>query len=143
MIRVSVKALFIGAVVDLALSMVLGILAVLAWGRIPASRGKPLTATAQASGPDTGLLLIFLIIGLSSLALGGFVAGKIAGRDHVLHGALLGAVSLAIGMLIGGSGNPAWFTMTVVVLNIPTAIFGALLARRKNGNLVAGTASGG
>ena len=142
MTRVSVKAVFIGAVVDIVLSMVLGILAVLVWGFVATSHCMPLTASARELGTNTSLLLIFLVIGLSTLVLGGFVAGKIAGRDHVLHGSLVGAISLAIGLLIGGSGNPAWFTMTVVALDIPTAIFGALLARRKKGNLVADRAGG-
>ena len=50
---------------------------------------------------------------------------------------LVGTMSLATGLLIGGSENPAWFT-TTVALNIPTAIFGALLAKRKTANPVAG-----
>jgi hypothetical protein len=88
------------------------------------------------------LLPIFLVIGLSALVLGAFVAGKIVGRDYVLHGALVGLVSLVIGLLIGGSANPPWVTIIVVTLDIPMAILGALLARRTKGNLVAGKASG-
>jgi hypothetical protein len=80
-----------------------------------------------------------LVIGLS-LVLAAFVAGKIAGRDYVLHGALVRLVSLAIRLLIGGSAP--WFSIVIVSLDIPLAILGALVARRTKGNLVVGKASG-
>jgi uncharacterized membrane protein YwzB len=140
MARVSMKAVLAGVVVDFVLSMVLGILVVFVWG-LAATGGKPLAANAQVA-TDTRLLLIFLAIGLSALVLGAFVAGRIAGRDYVLHGALVGAISLAIGFMVGGSGNPSWFRIAVVVLNIPMAILGALLARRTKDNLVGRAASG-
>ena len=79
--RVSVKAVLAGVVVEFVLSIVLGILVVFVWG-LAASRGKPVAADAQVA-TDTGLLLIFLVIGLSALVLG-FVAARIAGRDHVI-----------------------------------------------------------
>jgi hypothetical protein len=142
MTRVSAKAVFIGAVVDIVLSMCLGGLVVLVWSFVATSSGEPLTTSAPELGTNTSLLLIFLVIGLSALLLGGFVAGKIAKRDHVLHGFLVGTISLAAGLLIGGSANPAWFTTTVVALNIPTAIFGALLAKSKTANPVAGRPQG-
>jgi hypothetical protein len=135
--RVSVKAVLAGVVVDFVLSMLLGILVVFVWG-LAASRGKPVAAGAQVP-TDTRLLLIFLVIGLSALVLGAFVAARIAGRDHVLHGAVVGAISLAIGFLVGGSGNPSWFRILAVVLGIPMAILGAVLARRTKGSLVGRT----
>ena len=84
MARVSVKAVLAGVVVDFVLSMVLGILVVFVWG-FAASRGNPVVAGAQVA-TDTRLLLIFLVIGLSALILGAFVAARVAGRDQVLHG---------------------------------------------------------
>ena len=131
-----------GAIVDIVLSVVLGTLVVLILGLLSTSSGEPLAANAPELGTNISLRLIFLVIGLSSLVLGAFVAGKIARRNHALHGILVGVVSLAVGLLIGVRRNPAWFTVAVVALNFPTAIFGSLLARRKKENLVAGTASG-
>src|SRR5512134_1338007 len=106
MARLSVKAVLIGVLADLVLSLALGVLVLFVWGRILVSRGKTELEIAKELPADPMFLLIALVIGLTSLAAGGFVAGRIAGSNHLLHGALVGGIALAISLLIGSGSHP-------------------------------------
>ena len=134
MARVSVKAVLIGVGVDFGLSVVFGIATVFIWDFFRASRGRPMSGDVQDLMADTGFLVLSLVVGFATLAVGGFVAGKIAARDQVLNGAVVGATALAIGFLMSGGGYPRWFAVTARVLDVPVAVLGAVLARRTKGN---------
>jgi hypothetical protein len=125
MARVSWKAVFVGVLVDFALSTGLAIVAIYVWGYVRASSGRPVAPAETA----TSLLVVTLVIGLFTLALGGFVAGRIAKRGYLLHGLLVGAGSLAIGLVLSSGGDPRWFTVTGTALDIPAAAVGALFAK--------------
>jgi hypothetical protein len=142
MARFSIKAIVIGVLANLALSLTLGVVVLFIWGRILVSRGKTQLEIAKDLPADPRFLVIALVIGLLSLAVGGFVAGRIAGANHLWHGAFVGGIALAISLLIGGGSHPAWFKTSSLFLEIPAAALGALLARKRVGDSSAAGAGG-
>jgi putative membrane protein (TIGR04086 family) len=131
MARASAKAVVIGVIANVALSLTLGVVVLFVWGRILVSGGKTQLEIARELPVDPTFLLIALVIGLVSLVVGGFVAGRIAGRNYLLNGALVGGISLAIALLIGAGAHPLWFRASSVVLEIPAATLGALIAKKR------------
>lgn len=139
MSQVSLKAVVIGVVVDFVWSTILAAGAALVWGFVSALNG---TALPKDLAADPRVLALTMAIGLFTMGLGGFVAGLIAGRAHVLHGALVGAICLALGLLINSHNLPHWYMASGWVFGVPATIGGSVLARRgatsPEGNAVAG-----
>ena len=82
------------------------------------------------SSPE-GLITLFLI-GVLGTVLGGYVAGRLARSEEVKHGALVGAVSLAVGLIQSSSGArspvPEWYELLGYALTIPAGALGGSLA---------------
>jgi hypothetical protein len=79
---------------------------------------------------STNGLLLGVIIGLSFTALGGFFAGRMAGRAEVLHGALVAAAGIVLAQVFREGGIPLWFDI-VGILGMPAAgIAGGYLAQK-------------
>lgn len=131
--RLSVRAILAGVLADFALSVALGILVLFVWGRILVSRGKTQTEIAREIPAKPTFLLIALVVGLTSLVAGGFLAGRIAGGNYLLHGALVGGIALFTSLLIGSGAHPAWFKTSSLLLEIPAATLGAMLAKGTRG----------
>jgi len=127
--KVSLGAILAGVIVDFVLSALVMVVVVLLWGFVVAEQGKSPATNPAAFAGDTRVLLISLAVGFGTLILGGFVAGRIARHDHLLHGVLVGTISLAVGLVLGSAGSPAWFRAIVIALDIPMAALGGLLAR--------------
>ena len=86
------------------------------------------------SSPE-GLITLFLI-GVLGTVLGGYVAGRLAKSEEIKHGALVGAVSLALGLIQSGSGAgspvPQWYELLGYALTIPAGALGGSLAQGRN-----------
>jgi hypothetical protein len=85
-------------------------------------------AMAQASG---ALLSVLLAWAVGTIG-GAWVAARVAGRSHLLHGLIVGALLLA-----GAVANmlsiphPVWFWIVALLLFFPCASLGAMLAARR------------
>ncbi len=79
-------------------------------------------------------LLALIVVGALCTALGGYVAGRLAKAEEVKHGALVGAVSLILGVLqtgMAGEGSlvPYWYELLGYVLAIPAGALGGSFAQ--------------
>lgn len=79
---------------------------------------------------DPWALLIVLLIGLCYTALGGYVAAVIAKRSPLLHGAIIGGLTLPW-FLLGASTVPFWYSVVGVLGVIPFGLLGGMLAQRR------------
>lgn len=102
-------AVFAGLVLALAVSLLIHLLGT----AIGASTIDPETEANPVSGLLTGAGIWALIAGIVSLAIGGFVAGRLAPRHGLLHGLLVWAVSSLV-------------TVYLIASLIGTAISGTL-----------------
>jgi hypothetical protein len=88
------KALIVGIIADNAGTLLL--MTMLAAGLVSTGLSEDEVMSRMKS---TSGLLLGLILGLSCTVLGGFFAGKIAGRAEVLHGVLVAIAGMAGGHL--------------------------------------------
>jgi hypothetical protein len=73
---------------------------------------------------------ICMIFGLSLTGLGGFVCGRMVPNRELTHASAVGCLSLLAALLLGGGVGPHmdWFTFTGLVLTVPFAQLGGVLA---------------
>ncbi|MFA5505470.1 MAG: hypothetical protein WC314_03910 [Vulcanimicrobiota bacterium] len=79
----------------------------------------------------TGIIeWVCLLGGLSLTALGGFVCGRMVPNKELTHASAVGCLSLLAGIFLGGGTCPFmdWFTFTGLVLTVPVAQLGGVLA---------------
>jgi hypothetical protein len=121
--HISLKAILIGALLDIGGSLVVGSVMVFALGEDPADPANWSWASHVS----------FLIIGTAFTCLGGFVAARIAKSKELLHSAIVGAPAMALGLvslpLVPISGFLVWYSVAGVLLTIPVAMLGGYLAR--------------
>jgi putative membrane protein (TIGR04086 family) len=135
---VKIRPIVVGAVVDYVTTFIAVTLYVIRYyvkesftddGIPPQAIEK---AFREAMSSQEGLLA-FLIIGALCTVLGGYLAGRIAKVEQIKHGALVGAVSLIIGVLqttMAGAESPvpSDFEFLNYVLAIPAGALGGYLA---------------
>ncbi len=73
---------------------------------------------------------ICLIGGLTMTALGGFVTGRMAPNRELTHSTVMGCMSLMAALLTSGGSCPFtdWYSFTGLVLTVPVAQVGGVLA---------------
>ena len=138
-----IRPIVAGAVVDYVVSYLLILLYLVAYHvkDLSDKGGLPEEALEKALGEALSSregLLALILIGAFGTALGGYVAGRLAGSDEVKHGALVGAVSLIVGALQsavagGGSPVPYWYELLGYVLTIPAGALGGSFAQGETG----------
>lgn len=93
----------------------------------PGSSGVALAERVQG----TGLINWFCLLGgLSLTGLGAFVCGRMVPERELTHASAVGCLSLLAGIFAGGGIGPEidWFTFTGLVLTVPAAQMGGVLA---------------
>lgn len=120
------KAVIIGALVDNAGTLLF--MAILASALVSKglSEGEVMNRMKSMSG-----LLLGLIVGLSCTGMGGYVAGRMAGRTEVLHGALVAALGMIVALIFREGGIPAWYDIAGFVGMLPAGMAGGYLAQRR------------
>lgn len=130
-LTLSLRAIWLGAVIDIAgslmLTTVIGLTAVTAM-----LVGGASAQTIVEQLPHSFALVLFCAAGgiVMSLA-GGYAAARIAPQGPLVHAFLAGllAAILNTGMIILlGDSGPIWLTATTTALILPSAIFGGWLA---------------
>ena len=71
------------------------------------SNAKQMEAFLARLGQSPDFVILTAIVGLACVALGGFCTGRLARRDEARHALLMGAVSLAIG-IVPTYSLPVW-----------------------------------
>jgi hypothetical protein len=124
--RLSLKALAVGLAADIGGSAAFGALVGLLLKGASSGRGGPGALKVHFVATLAG--------GLFCTALGGFLAGRIARQRPIFHGTLVGAFSLALGLVVRGS-EPAWFDLASSILVVPAGALGGWLADRRQGRM--------
>ena len=138
---IKIRPIVIGAVVDyVATYAVITLYLIVYYMKEPLEKGGlPEEALQEALkemiSSQEGLLAL-LVIGALCTLLGGYVAGRLARAEEVKHGALVGAVSLIIGVLQTGMAGeasplPFWHELLGYILAIPAGALGGSLAQRR------------
>jgi hypothetical protein len=123
------KAVIVGAIVDNGGTLLFMTILASALVSTGLSADEVMSRMKSTSG-----LLLGLIIGLGFTVLGGYFAGRLAGRAEVLNGALVAVVGMIIS-LIFQEGSPVWFDMAGFAGMLPAGIAGGYLAQKRRVSL--------
>lgn len=110
--RISWRSVFAGVIAVLAISILLSLLGV----ALGFALLDPQSSTDVTNGSGTAVTIWTLVSLLVSLAIGGFIAGRMAGTDGLTHGFLVWALSLLVGIWFGATtiNNAARLTGTAI-----------------------------
>ncbi|NOU99311.1 hypothetical protein [Paenibacillus planticolens] len=83
---------------------------------------------------NTGLILLFLVIGLFWSFLGGYVAARVAKRAEYFNAACIGVIGAAIGFdsMLRNTGVPLWYELVGFFAIVPVSLLGGYLALKRN-----------
>lgn len=95
--RISWRSIFAGVIAVLAISILLSLLGV----ALGFALLDPESATDIGNGSGTAVTIWTILSLLVSLGIGGFIAGRLAGTDGYIHGFLVWALSLLVGIWFG------------------------------------------
>lgn len=118
----------------------------------PGARVDPqqLAAQMQSILSSPALLISGLIVSTLFAIIGGFVTGRMAKHSEVRHAGIMGAISFALTLLLSLPTLlspihifPIWATLMPLLLVIPMAILGGLLAEKMRKPEVVAPASPG
>lgn len=70
-----------------------------------------------------GFLIPGLIIGFGFTILGGFVAGRVSKSNEVLHGGVVGFITIFFGLLFWAA-VPRWHFIISLISNVPFGMLG-------------------
>jgi putative membrane protein (TIGR04086 family) len=135
---VRIRPIVIGAVVDyLATYLLVTLYVVLYYAKEPLEKGGPSEgvideALKEMLSSQEGVLAL-IVIGAFCTALGGYVAARLAKSEEVKHGALVGAVSLVLGVVqtaMAGEGTlvPQGYELLAYIIAIPAGALGGYFA---------------
>ena len=123
---VKLTALIVGAVVDNLTTLFLMMLLATALASTGLSQDDVMNRMKSMSGQ-----LLSLIIGLCCTGLGGYVAGRMAKKAEVLHGALVAVISVILALILGDRGGISWSDILGLVAMLPVGMAGGYFAQQR------------
>jgi hypothetical protein len=136
--KVSIKGVVIGAIVDIVLSVVFGLpFALYAMSMLDRSQtvgphGSELVAAAIRR--NIPLYAGQLLVGLGCSVLGGYIAAGIAKREELLNGGLSSFLCVGLGIFVVATGkntDPLFVQVLMLVASPAMALLGGDLRRRQ------------
>jgi hypothetical protein len=131
-IRIRWKAILFGLSADFLATIAFGLLLSIGGGAILLLRGRPL-ADLDAFHFEPPFLAAVLACMVAATGVGGWVAARTAGAAPLLHGIVMGLLSLAVGKVLTTGPYPRWFELIAGWSAVPAAVAGALLAPSRRG----------
>ena len=122
--KIEFKAVIAGAIVDNVGTLFLMLFLMTALLSQGLSQEDVVARMKTVSGE-----LLGLIIGLGCTVLGGYVAGRMAGRDDVLHGALVAGAGVLAALFFREGGVPTWYDIIGFAGMLPAGMAGGRLAQ--------------
>ena len=120
------KNIMVGALVDNSGTVAIMLFLMTAF----AAHGlSPEEAAARMKSPSG--LLLNLIIGPGCTCLGGYIAGRMARRSEVMHGAVVAGTGMVLALPLRESVLPGWYDITGFAGMMPAGIFGGHMARQR------------
>ena len=136
--KLSLKGVLIGGVVDIAASVLLGLpFAIYAMAKVDFSHLPDAEAPVALTAAIHKILPLYigqLLVGMASSVLGGYVAAWLAKHDELLNGGLSSFLGIALGIyaMASGKDSSALWAQILLLLACPVfAIFGGDLKRRQ------------
>jgi hypothetical protein len=124
------KAVIVGAIVDNAGTLLLMTFLAAALVSTGLSADEVMGRMRSTSG-----LLLGLIVGLSFTGLGGYFAGRMAGRAEVMHGVLVAVLGMVVALIFREGGVPVWFDIAGFAGMLPAGMAGGYLAQKRRAGL--------
>lgn len=129
--KISIKALVLGFITDSCGSLVGSLALGAVWAIVFLNQGGTLEALTSHFN-SSAFYCISFILGLALTVLGGYVAGRVAGKYEVHHAAIVGFLSTLYGLLFAPF-VPLWLTILSVITVLPSAALGGWIAQRQRG----------
>jgi hypothetical protein len=129
------KAVALGVLTDFGGTFVLSIVLVFLYGMSLAASGMPqeeIQQAIQAASADSWYFWAATIGGGGFSVLGGYVCARIARQSEYTLGVILGALNVAIGLLIGDGGHDVGMSITLNAATVASVILGAWLGKKRN-----------
>jgi hypothetical protein len=120
---VKLKAVIAGALVDNLVTLFIMLLLMTAMSSTGISEDEVVSRMKSPSG-----LLLGLIIGLGCTGLGGYVAGRMAQRSEIVHGALVAGIGMVLALFWRESGLPNWYDIIGFAGMLPAGMVGGRMA---------------
>ena len=137
--KVSLVALVVGWVVDIGGSNAIALLYIL-WATATGRLDPAVVTDQNALMRDSEVVQTLFVTGLAVSVVAGYVAARIAGRAHVLHGVLSSAAAVFFGILSLGEtlqAQPQWLVATGFVAGPAAGALGGYIALRQASGLAA------
>jgi hypothetical protein len=132
--HISIRAVILGAAITFLLDLLVGSALLFAFGRdafAAATTDAERSAVISALTQDNAFLLVGFVLGTLTTVTGGFVAGLMARRLPYMNSAAVGAIGVLQGLMLFDGNSPYWFSVLGFVINIPAALVGGHLAKRR------------
>jgi len=138
--RISLKAILLAAVADIACTYGYGLLSVMTVFLVFKARHLPSVRAIQCM-KGVPFLLVAVVAGGASALLGGFIAARIARARELLHAALAVVPCMLLGVVLNLAGKvsptPTWYHIAAYAAVIPAALLGGHLGVLRKQTLAA------
>ena len=124
---ISIKAVIVGVIADNAGTLFLMTLLASLLMASGLSGDEVMLRLRSASG-----LLLGFILGMGCTIGGGYLAGRVACRAEVKHGALVALAGIILMLIFRDGDTPLWFEVLAFSGMLPAGLFGGHLAQKRN-----------
>lgn len=127
------RAIVFGIVVDFGGTMVASVIFFVIFGAYLAASGTPAEQAADYGlGLDSPMGLALNMVGCLFSVLGGYVCARTAKHAEYRLGAILAAISVVLGLLLGGDASANAYGLISSLLTVAAAMVGAHLGALRN-----------
>jgi hypothetical protein len=134
--KLKIKAIVIGSVIDIVGSLVFGAIFSIVMGVLHAMNGKDISSFERDFYSNVPAMTFGLIIGLLFTVLGGYCSARIAKENEKINAASVGVVGFITCLPFIGS-LPLWYNAASLILVIPAAYLGGMIALFRKNKIVA------
>jgi hypothetical protein len=130
-----VKAVLFGVLVDILGSTAMSFVVMVVYGIFLASRGagqEEIESAASQLDPLSGIGLFISALGCVFSFLGGYVCGRVAAQAEMKWAAVVAAISLAFGVIIGLQAYSLGMNLLLAAPATACVLLGGYVAARRN-----------
>jgi hypothetical protein len=129
---IDIKAVVLATLAVFGIDFVSGLVLFGVFAEVPMNASEEQArAAALALSRNQRYLTTALIFGTASTIVGGYLVARLARQVPYFNALAFAVLGIVLGVLLS-SDLPAWFMIVGFGLNIPAALFGAYLSKRRN-----------
>lgn len=130
------QAVGLGLLTDFGGTLALSLIVALVYGVLLAASGatpeEAAAASKSAASPGSWPFYAISIGGGLFSVLGGYVCARIAGQSEYTLGVILAAISMVLGVVLGGGGDDVGMTIVLHAASVACVMLGAHLGKARN-----------